>query len=365
MKILYDYQILCAQKYGGISRYYYELVSRISKYENTKIEIPALFSCNYYFENYFEKKSVSQYSSRFGSLVRYANRKYTLLFGYKNYDIIHPTYYNPYIIGRLRGKLVVTVYDMIHELYPKEFSKEDKTAEFKREMIYKSDRIIAISESTKKDILRFYPDIDQKKINVIYLGNSLSALDLKPDSCVVPDSKYVLFVGQRRAYKNFDNFIKAFAKAFANIDEMNVICTGGGPFSTDELNLINDLDLGGRVTQKSLSDNDLAIAYCNAQCFVFPSFYEGFGIPVLEAFACKCPALLSNRSSLPEVGGDAALYFNPESIDEIAEKLLRISSDEKLRSSLVKKGQERLKLFDWDTIAEDTYNLYLDVSSEG
>jgi glycosyltransferase involved in cell wall biosynthesis len=356
MKIVYDYQILCNQRYGGISRYFYEIVSRISKDSTCKVDIPVFFSTNYYFEKYFERKSIEKYRYRSAIVVNKLNKLNIKRMNKNKYDIIHPTYYDPYIINKFSGKLVLTVYDMIHEIYPDEFSKEDKTIEFKREMILAADKIIAISESTKRDILTFYPQIDPEKISVIYLGNSLTTKNTTTK--IELPKKYILFVGRRETYKNFNSFVKAFAKISNDINNLNLVCAGGGKFNDEELELLKELDIEERVKQQFFSDDELAQAYSSAVCFVFPSKYEGFGIPVLEAFACQCPTLLSNRSSLPEVGGNAALYFDPDDIDDMANQMERVMDDKELCNQLIELGQERLKLFNWDRIAGQTLELY-------
>jgi glycosyltransferase involved in cell wall biosynthesis len=356
MKIVYDYQILCNQRYGGVSRYFYEIVSRISKEPTCKVDFPVLFSNNYYFEKYFDRKSIEKYRYRSTKLVNTLNKLNIKRMNKNKYDIIHPTYYDPYIINKFSGKLVLTVYDMIHEIYPDEFSKRDKTVEYKRNMILAADKIIAISESTKRDILKFYPQIDPMKISVIYLGNSLTTIN--NISKIEFPKKYILFVGRRETYKNFNSFVKAFAKVSNDRNNLHLVCAGGGKFNDEELALLKELGIGERVKQQFFSDDELAQAYSSAVCFVFPSKYEGFGIPVLEAFACQCPTLLSNRSSLPEVGGNAALYFDPDDLDDMANQMERVIDDKELCNQLIGLGLERLKLFNWDRIAGQTLELY-------
>lgn len=359
MNILYDYQILFNQKFGGISRYYYELVTRISKEVDCKVELPVLFSKNYYFEAYLGHKSISKYPFRTRFIVDKLNKFVIKIKNKNRYNIIHPTYYDPYIIDEFSGKLVVTVYDMIHEIFPEQFPENDNTIQNKRDMIHAADKIIAISESTKRDILKFYPQIDSNKICVIYLGNSLVPKTELRKMNLPKD--FILFVGNRGSYKNFDLFVKAFAQVTNRKNNLNLVCAGGGKFNSLELELLKELHVDELVQQNSFLDDELAQAYSSAQCFVFPSKYEGFGIPVLESFACNCPTLLSNRSSLPEVGGNAALYFDPDDINDMAKKIEEVIYDEELRNKMISFGQERLKLFNWDRIADQTLDLYKSV----
>jgi glycosyltransferase involved in cell wall biosynthesis len=148
-------------------------------------------------------------------------------------------------------------------------------------------------------------------------------------------------------------------KALSQINSTSsLICAGGGKFSTQERKDIKRLQLSDKILQMDGNDAVLAHLYSSAQAFVFPSLYEGFGIPVLEAFACGCPALLSNRSSLPEVGGDAALYFDPESISSLVEILAEILENKVLCDDMRTKGLNRLKLFSWNNTAYKTIETY-------
>lgn len=358
MNILYDYQILTMQKYGGVSRYFRELVKNISMYDDVDINIPVILSKNYYFEDYFGKKSVNKYLPKTNRLIGAVNQINTINYIKKNqYDIIHPTYYNPYILKKKSGKLVITVYDMINEIYPNMFPIRDKTVLYKKEMIFAADKIIAISENTKIDILKFYPSINENKIDVIYLGNSVEKRINKAINLNLPE-KYVLFVGTRGGYKNFKTFLKAVNIVFKTDKNINLVCVGGGKFNKKELNKMNDLKIGKRIQQYDFTDDELKVAYRKAICFVFPSKYEGFGIPVLEAFSCKCPAILSQTSSLPEIGGEAALYINPDIPKDIAKKILDLIEYPYKRKELIDLGVERLKEFSWSNTSEKTMKLY-------
>jgi glycosyltransferase involved in cell wall biosynthesis len=151
------------------------------------------------------------------------------------------------------------------------------------------------------------------------------------------------------------------------LSQMNItrslICAGGGKFSTQERKEIHRLQLSDKIIQMDIHDNLLAYLYSQAQVFVFPSLYEGFGIPILEAFACGCPVLLSNRSSLPEVGGDAARYFDPESIPSLVEKLAEVMKNKALAEEMRTKGLDRSKLFSWENTALKTIETYKKVLS--
>jgi len=275
-------------------------------------------------------------------------------------DIIHPTYYEPYILNRKRGKLVITVHDMIHEIYPDYFHEEDTTREKKKQLIYNADGIIAISNNTKTDILKFYPDVDEEKIKVIYHANSLNTnptnkVNLQGDF----PQKYILYVGTRGGYKNFNSFFDATKDILIEDKSMNLLCAGGGGFSDREKVMM--APISDRVHQIDVTDELLAYLYKNAECFVFPSLYEGFGIPTLEAFANGCPCIISNTSSMCEVGGDAAVYINPYDVSDIRNKISSVIYSEEKKKELRRKGIEREKLFSWDKTARETVDFYKEV----
>ena len=136
------------------------------------------------------------------------------------------------------------------------------------------------------------------------------------------------------------------------------MCAGGGKFTREEMQLLSTLGIIGQISQYDLSDDNLAHFYKNALAFIFPSLYEGFGIPILESFACGCPLLCSDTSSLPEIAGEAACYFDPYSEASIQNVLLKVLEDTHLRNDLILKGYERLKKFSWQQTAEQTKKIY-------
>lgn len=353
MKVYYDFQILLMQKYGGISRYFFEVISRLNNM-NVDVDVHCLHSINYYFRD-----QIKVVSSSWGMnipakikrrIYRYMNTIKALWDIRKGYDIIHPTYYYHYMLGHYSGKLVVTVHDMIHEKY----GGDRVTIENKRIMLHAADRLIAVSENTKHDITDIYPDISPDKISVIYHGNSMTIKDnIEPAPIEKP---YILFVGGRGWYKNFPRFFKAMIPILDMYPELQVLCVGDGAFRKNEIEMMGEKT--NRFHQYIFNDDELARAYSNAECFVFPSEYEGFGIPLLEAFACNCPVICSRASSFPEVAGDAAEYFDPLDIDEMSAKILSVLESDTVRKRLRTAGRERLKLFEWDKTIYQTLECY-------
>lgn len=362
MKILYDHQIFTSQKYGGISRYFYELVREFSDAQEINYEIPLLVSNNHYisdkkFVNHVDLLPNKQFRGKH-RLFNFLNKPYSIMkLKQQKFDLFHPTYYDSYFLKYLGNKpFVLTVYDMIHEKFSDMFSPTDKTTEQKRLLVEKATKIIAISQSTKKDLIELF-GTDESKIEVIYLGNSMFPKANISIGYEVP-KKYLLFVGGRGGYKNFERFIKSVSEILNQDKELFVVCTGGGKFSSNEMEQFNELGISKQVLQFNLDDDSLAYFYKHALAFIFPSLYEGFGIPVLESFACGCPLICSDVSSLPEVAGDAACYFNPNSEESIRDAVLIVLDNMNLRKDLIAKGQERLKQFSWKQTAEQTKKIY-------
>lgn len=362
MKILYDHQTFTLQNFGGISRYYFELINRFKG--NDTCSVATTFTNNAYLNKNtypnvmpFFPKNKFNYKPK---IMNFVNQNKSLSQIKKSdFDVFHPTYYNDYFLKDISDKpFVVTFYDMIHEKISNKFSElnlNKKIYNQKKILIERSSKIIAISETTKKDIIDIF-DVSEDKIEVVYLGNSLKNSSVGTKRIVYED--YILFVGNRSSYKNFEGLLKVMPELLI-MNSVKLVCAGGGGFNLDEVNLINSMGLFDNVISlRDINDDILANLYSNALFFVFPSFYEGFGIPVLESFACGCPALLSDGGSLPEIGGSAAQYFNPNDQQSLYLAALNLLSNEKLRLELKDKGTERLQKFSWDNTFDNTLNVY-------
>lgn len=361
MKILYDYQALIMQKFGGISRYFYDLLKVMNEDKLAEGEIHCKFNANFYFKDQFGGKMYKTSGKRFKVYDKVNKIYMKKVLKKADYDIVHPTYYDPYIIDNHKGKMVITVYDMIHEIMPEYFSPDEPIPANKKKMLYAADHIIAISESTKRDILKLYPAIPEDKISVIYIGSSFEYIDDPSLASKFPE-KYVLFVGTRSLYKNYKNFAEAMLPLLKADKSLSMVLAGGGSLTDEEEAFLSEVR--EQVVQMDINDRILSYAYSHAECFVFPSMYEGFGIPTLEAFACNCPVVLSTSSSMPEVGGDAVKYIDPYNVEDIREKIVKVINDENLRKEMTEKGQVQLKKFDWKEIAGQTVSCYERVVSE-
>ncbi|GGM96494.1 hypothetical protein GCM10010967_32720 [Dyadobacter beijingensis] len=363
MKILFDHQIYTNQNYGGISRYFYELSKGLVSLGN-ECRTSVYFSENEYTRDKEMYDSRPFFPFKFkgrSRLKAHLNRLFseqTIKKG--GYDIFHPTYYDTYFLKtKLPEKpFVVTFYDLIHEKfsdrYPTLLTNMDEVIANRKLLLNKASRIIAISHSTKKDIIDYY-GIPEERIQVTHLANSLTA---EPASQGNSYGEYILFVGNRLGYKNFEIFLHAVVPLLKREKNLKLICAGGGVFNEHELQQINALGVKEQLRQVPIDDNRLAALYKNAAFFVFPSIYEGFGIPALEALNCGCPTILSNVSSLPEVGGDGALYIDPEDPSDILAKCEKFYYDPALREEYRKKGLAQAGRFSWQKVARETLDIY-------
>jgi glycosyltransferase involved in cell wall biosynthesis len=199
--------------------------------------------------------------------------------------------------------------------------------------------------------------VPQSKISVTYLGGSLESIDAGTASAKLP-SRYVLLVGTRNGYKNAYFAIRSLARLLEADPNLSLVCAGGGAFKEAENRFFEELGIAGRIQYMPASDANLALLYEKAIAFVFPSLYEGFGIPIIEAFSRGCPVVASNTPALVEVGGDAAQYFDPKRAESLIHALQMIFSDASYREELVKRGYMRAASFSWEKCVAETKTIY-------
>lgn len=389
MKILYDYQMFNIQNVGGITRYFYELVTHFDKDDSVTWEIPIIYSSNLYLKKHpFFKEKLLPFPFQLNdnknllSKVNFVGEKllYKIkgklyqnqIFGIEyeknkalniekikegNFDVFHPTYFDNYFMDYIGDKpFVLTVHDLIYQVFPEIHLHHplDKN----KKMIDRADRIITVSESTKKDLINIY-NVDERKVDVIYLANSLedSSSNISEEFKKKIPKRYLLYVGGRWDYKNFLFFAQMFSSLLISEPDLKIICTGS-PFNSSEKYLFNKLGIQDSVYNTFVSDEELTFLYKNAIAFIFPSLYEGFGLPVLESFSCGCPAVISNSSSLSEIGEDAAIYFEPKDPGSMLHALESVVKNAELREEKIAKGYEKLKKYSWGKTAMQTKQVY-------
>ena len=351
------------QRYGGISRIFSELWLRLNT-EADQADITTLCTENVHLldSGFPQKIKLPEGLPMKRPFRKAVNWLYSLQkMATSDYDIYHPTYYRLYRNAVTRKRpVVVTFHDMIHERYGDRYPelRADRfLPRLKKVAAEDAAALIAVSENTKSDVVNLLGVVPEKVLVVPLSHSFATALGQFEEDTANP---YILFVGNRAFYKNFLFLLKA-CHALLKSRQLRLICAGGGPFTEQEKGEISRLKVANLVFHHSINDQSLAKLYAEASAFIFPSLYEGFGIPVLEAFACGCPSVLSNAGSLPEVGGDAALFFEPAEQDSLAAALERICSDSLLRESLRHAGRQRAALFSWDRTAQKTRDVYSSV----
>jgi glycosyltransferase involved in cell wall biosynthesis len=357
VRLALDEQIFAIQAFGGISRMHAEIARQFVTQPELGVNVLPLSApiINRYVLDdpaLSQALRVKQAKNEWVALGRYFARVKV----HPKAEIIHNTFYLPHGLAPTRGaKRVVTVYDMIPEFMPQTRRRLDLLT-LKERYVRRADHIICISHATKSDLIRMYPDI-KAPITVVHLG--VDPL-FTPNSAPLPDlpEAYILYVGHRGQYKDANVLFTAFAQIYAEFPELHLVCIGGGPFNKEENARFAELGIVGRVRQDVLSDQRMSAAYANSKAFVFPSRYEGFGLPALESMASGAPTILANSTSLPEVGGEGAIYFEVGDPIDLSEKLRLVLSDSQMRSAVVARGIARAAEFTWLRSAQEIANVY-------
>ena len=367
MGVLFDHQIFCYQAVGGVPRYFAELIRELRRLELARCEVSFALSTSAYLEQYSIRRR-----SRLWTGVRFRGKERltstlnvagTLLrMRRRGFDVFHPTYFDPYFLPHLEGApFVLTVYDMIHELRRDEYAGDDHESRHKRQLCREASRIVAISESTRRDILRLYTEVPPQKVITIHLAQSTPPGWTETVTSARSLSPYLLFVGRRGGYKNFASLLGAMPALRKLHSGLRLVCAGGGQFTYAETRSIAELGLQECVHQVFPSDAELWQWYSCAAALVYPSAYEGFGLPVLEAFSTGCPVVAAPISSIHEVGCDAVAYFSLDDSSSLVETIDRVLADPCYSGQLSKRGRARASDFSWEATARATATVYRQV----
>lgn len=299
-----------------------------------------------------------------------------IMFAYEiwkeNPDVLWMPMHNLPIFRRKKLKTIVTIHDLAFKIFPESFKKNDlrKLNFFADYSIRNADKIIAISEATKQDILKFYPEINAQKIKVIHHGFSADVFSQERDVKYEKELKnrlkiagnYILYSGALQPRKNIERLIEAFEMyKKRSKSDIKLVLAGEKAWLWEEIEkkVKNSPYCADIIMPGKLKFCDMGHLFRGADVFVYPSLYEGFGITVLEAFASGVPLITASNSSLPEVGGNAALYFNATDTEELSARIEEVLSSEKLRSDLIEKGREQIKNFSWEKCAKETLAYFL------
>jgi glycosyltransferase involved in cell wall biosynthesis len=360
MKILFDFQTFTEQTFGGISRYISFLYKNIN---DSKVGV--IFSNNEYLledkigfpffpNNWIPKKK---------KILYFINKLYSIyLIKCGKYDLLHATYYEGYYIKKYNIPVIVTVYDMIHEKLYNDYLElqDDDFIKKKKEALTNADFIIAISENTRKDVLELYPFINADKIRTVHLCLMIEN-ELKFDNLQIGNEisirPYFLFVGHRVMYKNFDLLINAFA--LLKEPQFDILIAGGGKLSESEFHKLKTLNIESRFIHIEIkNDIQLSQIYKNALAFISTSKYEGFGLPILEAFSNNCPVILADNPCYLEIAANGAEYFSKSNPSDLSQLLNKTYSDQNFRKDLALRGKERLKYFNKTRLIDETISCY-------
>lgn len=377
MKILYDYQAFDIQRSGGVSNVFSLLVNEVKKQEEISVGIASTENLYMLAQGYPTRESTynrlvdAQKINPATSINDIDWKKVNQIYSKNaikqgNYDVFHPTHYNPYFLEYGIDKpYVVTVHDLAFERLRDyiQFNEQMCLNDFdnRRDIMAAASKVVAISEATKWDIIDIYK-VPENKIEVVY--NAYRELPENYEYNNPFNFPYILYVGTRQGplnYKCFIPFFNQIVPFMKEHKEFKLICTGT-KFSKFELDMFRQYGLENRVENHYLNEDGLNNLYHHAFCFVFPSEFEGFGLPILEAYKNNCPALLNNIPVFNEVAGDCGVYFDitdGKSLNERLEQLFEMKEDD--RNALILKQRERLPLFTADKMAEGYINVYKSV----
>ena len=371
--VFMDDQAFLMQPAGGISRYFCMLAEEQARTQRIHVHLFGGISANLHLHeisaNPFLHPTRCRRRDRWrinALLARISRvwRRRTFAAVRRHFPrvVYHPSFYavDPWIAARADAT-VVTFFDMIPEWLAQQAPTErpSRLLAQKRTAARQAQAILAISHATRADVLKFYPEL-RAPIVVTHLASRLDAIAKTPGPVSAPlfPQRYFLMVGNRHGYKNGLTVLRAFAQLATNTD-VELIAFGGEPLSADERVVLQENQAALRWRQVSGNDQLLAAYYGHAIGLVYPSSYEGFGLPILEAMQLGCPVITAANSSLPEVGGDAAIYVNPDNISELAGAMSRLLETEDYRKDLIIRGRKQTARFSWEETARLTLEAYL------
>lgn len=361
MRVCFDYRIFFQQRYGGISRYFFEVGKYLAEKQDVGVSVLAPFFVNQYLRHPSKMEIRGSYLSRLPArafpLVDGANAVFSnACLAFLRPDILHESYYSDSGLRAGKAARFTTVYDMIHEKFP-QFYPGDHTARMKAKSVARADHIFCISQKTQDDLIEIL-GVEREKTSVVHLGCDFSNR-IEEAARDPGEPPYILFVGPRGAHKNFLVLLSAFAASDRIRKDFNLVCFGSTPFSSKEQEAFKRLGLApGKVKHVVGDDSLLPSYYAHARAFVYPSLYEGFGFPPLEAMSLGCVTVAAAAGSMPEILGDSVAYFNPCDPDELKHVLEGAVYDEGWRRAITPLGSAKANSYPWESTAEKTLKQY-------
>ncbi len=367
--IAFDRDIFQLQRHGGIRLYFTELSRALLVDHRTRLRLlhPSLPS-----------EVVPLATDRRGNVLISGVRLSSLLASFassllpsppwQSRKIYHATYYRNPLLNWSANPVVVTVHDLIHELCPEYFDPAYSSSilryvKAKRRCIFAADAIIAVSRATRDDLLRTYPELDQSRVHVIHHGSdhvpALSSADASQPPQGLPYRRFLLYVGSRGHYKGFYDLLQAFTELSLHPCDLGLVCVGL-PFSTHEVERINGLGLTANVISLQADEANLLRLYQHALGFIYPSWREGFGLPILEAMRARCPVVCSDIPSSREIADHHALFFRARDQKDLLRVLQELLDwDPVRRTGHLTAAQLHASRFTWEDAARRTCDLYL------
>lgn len=367
----------------GLGRYVQEVVDRVIKMDEHNYYV--IFLCA---ENFDDFKITGERVKKVLTTARWYSLSEQILMPYyiwrEKLDLVHFPHFNVPVF--CPTKFIVTIHDLILTKFPTTRATTWGPIMYKLKKfgykitiwlaVKRARKIIAVSDFTKNDIVENFK-INLNKIAVTYEGIANLDADKKGNNDNDKEtllgyniiSPYLLYVGSAYPHKNLDGLVSAFRKIEEKIPQIKLVLVGKEDYFYSQVKRgAANLDLWKKNNSDSpivfsgyIPDADLKIVYRNASAYVFPSFYEGFGLPPLEAMANGCPVASSNKASMPEILGEAAVYFNPENEDEMVAAIVRVTLDERLREELRRQGYQQIKKFNWSDCAKKTLAIYNEI----
>jgi glycosyltransferase involved in cell wall biosynthesis len=359
VRIFYDGFIYDYQAHGGINRYFNELIARLPA-DATPMVSTYLGARENWPRHPRLRVVQSKPFARWPALAGLGRAWMRLQVERQPRDLVHPTYYQmhtPTELRRSRRPVVVTVLDMIHEVFAETLDPHGEMARAKAACVERADAILCISEHTRADLVARFPAVAERCV-VTPLASSMEVEATALAAATPPERPYFLHVGGREAYKNFPFLLRAWAKYHAARPDAQLVVVGR-QWLAPERTLLAELRLEDSVVHRGEADDaQLAVLYRQSLALIYPSLYEGFGIPPLEAMRCGTAVLASDATCLPEVCGDAPLYFDPRDEEALLAHLLAVTDSEAARRGCIERGAVRAALFSWDRTAAQTWDVY-------
>jgi glycosyltransferase involved in cell wall biosynthesis len=357
MRLLYDGRVFQFQKAGGINRYFAEIISGLPVDWEPVVAGVSDFGSNV--PSHPRLSMPVEPSFRPSRISRRVREQWWRPRLIESVELLHPTYYDlsaGFDLAAFRCPVVTTVYDMIYARFPDQISGSERIIAAQRAAISRADRIVCISKATENDLLELIPEASGKT-QVVHLGSSFP-VSHDPQADTIFDQPTFLFVGGRGGYKNFFFLLRAFAKACQSLPTLK-LHVAGSALTDEERWQLHFLGITDRVTEFVYPDEaTLRKLYRSCVALLYPSRHEGFGIPPLEAMACRTLAITSNSTSLPEVVGDGGIMLDPTREDDWADSVLEVAQDRSRRAAQVERGLARVASFSWTRTVDQHLDIY-------